>query len=738
VVAALKGKTLIATRRRMLCWGLLGSLAVLAGVAALFVPLRNRLVGLPYRDSFAAGTSDEWHALGGTWELAGGAMRNESDERGAKLVSGSVHWRDYSLEADIQLLGRDGDAGLLVRSSDEENGVDSYNGYYAGLRNHDHTLVLGRADHGWIENQAVPIPGGIHPFHWYHLTVLAVGCSISASATDPMDHVTISAAMAEKECKQSGRIGLRSYSSGGVWRNVQASPATYADLQAFLVKNSPVTPASQTGNPVNLPPRRSILQPAEAEHPSSAGKPRPFVAQEIAGLRLASKLQPTTATVRGVVVLTSPALYVQDSTGGAAVMEAHAAPLKVGDEIEVTGKAEPHDFSLVLRDANVRLLWTRAPIPPLSVTASQAATGAFDATFIELDGYLISKAVGPGNTMILALQKGEQSFRAIMHPGRGDVLFRKLKANSLLRLRGICVVDSEYTQNLTPFVLLLRSADDVAVLAGPPWWSAGHLAAIGAVALILILTGQLLYSRVEHWRLRAVLQERERLAHEMHDTIAQSFAGIGFQLQAIRNHLQDKNPTVLPQLDLACDLVRHSHAEARRSIATLRPKSLESVGLLPALERTARRMVDGGSVQVAISSHGNASPIPARTSDALYKIGQEAIANAVRHAQPGSLAVSLNYRENAVDLIVGDDGIGFTTGANSLGFGLQGMRKRAESISANLEIESSPGHGTQVKATASLPPRFTLKSWPAHIWQYFQERRHAQNWEHSHPYSYRR
>ena len=243
---------------------------------------------------------------------------------------------------------------------------------------------------------------------------------------------------------------------------------------------------------------------------------------------------PEPVTVRGVVVLTTPALYIQDSTGGAAVLHPQAPPLKVGDEVEVLGQPQARDFSVVFPTANVRLLWPRTPIPPLSVTAFQAATGAFDATFVELDASLIDKKNGAGNTMVLDLRKNDQAFQGIMNPGRGDALFRNLKKHSVLRLRGICVVDSEYTHNLTPFVLLLRSADDITVLAGPPWWSAGHAAAIGSITLILLLAAQLIYSRVQHWRLKAVLEERERLAHEIHDTIAQSFAGIGFQLQAIQ------------------------------------------------------------------------------------------------------------------------------------------------------------------------------------------------------------
>jgi hypothetical protein len=210
-------RTAIFGLRPVLRFVLMGFL-VLAARFLLFPGLvLNRLAGLPYQDSFAAGTADEWHALGGTWELADGTMRNESDERGAKLMAGSVHWRDYAVEADIQLLGQDGDAGLLLRSSDEENGVDSYNGYYAGLRNHDHTLVLGRADHGWIENQAVPIPGGIRPFHWYHVKLIAVGCDIAASLTDPLQDIAISAAMSENDCKPTGFAPIPRAGCGGMF-----------------------------------------------------------------------------------------------------------------------------------------------------------------------------------------------------------------------------------------------------------------------------------------------------------------------------------------------------------------------------------------------------------------------------------------------------------------------------------------------------------------------------------------
>lgn len=696
----------------------------LIGGLVLAVYLESHLQRLPYQDSFAKGKADEWQAFGGMWELKDGAMRNESDERGAKLLTGSTNWHDYSLEADVQLLGHDGDAGLIVRSTDEEEGVDSYNGYYAGLRNRDSALVIGRADHGWTGEQTVPLTGGVHPFQWYHLKILAVGCNLAAVVSTPSLSVAAASSMIRKNCPRSGRIGLRSYSSGGIWRNVHAAPAEYSEFKKIE------SAAADLGTPLLLissaneqPEDAAKSSRVETRHQDSDHDRHPSVTQPISSLRLVPIPNSMNATIRGVVVLTSPLLFVEDSTGGVAIPNPDAPPLKVGDEVEVTGVPQARDFSSVLPNARVRLLWAGAPIQPLAVTASQAATGAFDATFVEIEGYLIRKENGPASTVILYLRQGEQAFRALMGPGRADLWVRKLKINSLVRLRGIAVVDSKYTENLTPFVMLVPSSDNVDVLAGPPWWSTGHLVTIAVSALVLALVIQLFYSRAERWRLRAVLEERQRLAHEMHDTIAQSFAGIGFQLQAIRNDLQDKNPTVHRQLDLACDLVHHSHEEARRSIATLRPESLDSIDLLPALDRCARRMVNGGSVQVKTSSAGDVRPLPIRVSDTLFRIGQEAIANAVRHAAPTSLSIFLRYGKDSVCLIIEDDGLGFSSTSDVLGFGLRGMRNRADTIAAKFNIISSANSGTRVEVAAPLPPRFNLRSWSIRLWRNLQERR---------------
>lgn len=704
-----------------------------AVVVGALVYLRSPARGLPYKDSFAAGTADEWNAYGGTWGIYDGGMRNDSDERGAKLMTGSPYWRNYSVEADVKLLGEDGDAGLILRASNEEDGVDSYSGYYAGLRTRDNSLTLGRAEHGWSDEHVAPVPGKVHAFQWYHLKLLAFGCDIAATATYLPTGTATAIEMTDKDCLKSGAIGLRSYSSGGEWRNVIARRATAADLRAMTAEArssqsaSPSPPAFIFGS--GSLPSHLALQPAP---PASS-------VQSIASLRLAPASGAAWATIRGVVSLTAPALYVQDSTGGISVVAASAPALKVGDEVQVSGAVEPHDFSSTLRNATVRLLWARTPVSPVSVTASQAATGAFAATFIEVEGRLQSKDHGAANRLVLNMADGNQSFRAIADEGRGGLLFRKLKPNSLLRLRGVCVVDSKYTGNLTPFVLLLRSTADIEVVAGPPWWSARHLIALGFAILLLALIGHFIYSRAERWKLRAILEERQRLAHEMHDTLAQSFAGLGFQLQAIRNRMPEDIPAVHQQLDLACDLVRHSHEEARRSIAALRPETLEPVDLAPALEMCARKMVKGGAVSIEVSRTGEARPVPLRVANALFRIGQEAIANAVRHARPACIRIYLQYSENAVRLEIADDGAGFISGRETRGFGLRGMRKRAAAVSAHFEIASALGSGTRILVTAPLPPRPTFNTWPVYLWRRLWEiRPHDQAGEQTYSHSDRR
>jgi signal transduction histidine kinase len=432
--------------------------------------------------------------------------------------------------------------------------------------------------------------------------------------------------------------------------------------------------------------------------------------------------KPTPVTIQGVVTLTYPALFVQDSSGGVEIQSFRAkTPPQIGDQVEAKGDAEPHEFSAIVKNAEVHSLWSHAPLHAMTINASQAATGAFDGQYIEIEGHLKSKEDTSDGTMVMDFDEDNQSFQVITKARTGVGPLRGIKEESRLRLRGICVVGSKFTHDLTPFAVLLASVNDVEVLQGPPWWNTRNIVVAIIGCFIAILIAQALQNYVERSRFAAVLDERHRLAQEMHDTLAQSFAGIGFQLQAIRDEIDNK-AAIHQEIEMASTLVRRSHEEAKRNIAALRPELLESVGLLKALEDSARSMVAGGSIEVIVTSSGEPCRLPIRISDTLFRIGQEALANAVRHSSPKVLKISLVYGSDSLKLEVEDNGKGFLVNSQTLGFGIRGMRNRADNVSADLEIRSSLGVGTTVVARAPMPA-LTRARWLISIWYSLWEHR---------------
>jgi signal transduction histidine kinase len=133
--------------------------------------------------------------------------------------------------------------------------------------------------------------------------------------------------------------------------------------------------------------------------------------------------------------------------------------------------------------------------------------------------------------------------------------------------------------------------------------------------------------------------------------------------------------------------------------------------LAKALELAAHTIIQGGSIAISTSVHGEPRPVPLRIADTLFRIGQEAIANAVRHGHPHTIYLRLVYGRPSVKLTVRDDGSGFSWRQESPGFGIRGMKRRADSIQATLRIRSSPGHGTSVQVRAILPTTLLSVWW---------------------------
>jgi signal transduction histidine kinase len=202
-----------------------------------------------------------------------------------------------------------------------------------------------------------------------------------------------------------------------------------------------------------------------------------------------------------------------------------------------------------------------------------------------------------------------------------------------------------------------------------------------------------------------VADERRRLAAEIHDTIAQGLTGIIAQLQVVAN--APDLTTARTHLERASDLARHSLGEARRSVHNLAPVALAADGLPEALKKTVAEWGERAGVRAEFTVTGTAEQLHDEVSATLLRIAQEALSNAARHARPTRVGVTLSFMGDEVTLDIRDDGTGFDPAAvpertHSGGFGLDGMRARAERIAGSLTVESEPGHGTAVSARVPL------------------------------------
>ncbi|GGP92164.1 sensor histidine kinase [Streptosporangium pseudovulgare] len=190
-----------------------------------------------------------------------------------------------------------------------------------------------------------------------------------------------------------------------------------------------------------------------------------------------------------------------------------------------------------------------------------------------------------------------------------------------------------------------------------------------------------------------VLEERARLAREIHDTLAQGLSGIITQLEAAEQAMPDL-PAAQKRIALAKDLARDNLREARRSVDALRPGPLADARLDAALTEVAGRWSRTSGVTATVSVEGTPRPLSGEVGTTLVRAVQEGLSNAAKHARAGRVAITLTYMDDEVTLDVFDDGVGFDPAVRSAGYGLAAMRERAGSVGGTLTVESAPGEGT--------------------------------------------
>ncbi|MBN3949658.1 MAG: PAS domain-containing protein [Nostoc sp. NMS7] len=196
----------------------------------------------------------------------------------------------------------------------------------------------------------------------------------------------------------------------------------------------------------------------------------------------------------------------------------------------------------------------------------------------------------------------------------------------------------------------------------------------------------------------SILEERNRMAREIHDTLAQSFTGILVQVGAATQVLADDIEATQAHLEIIDELARTGLAEARRSVSALRPQLLEDGNLHSALHRLVTQMRAAADTALIYEIKGTAYSLPTEVENHLLRIGQEALTNAIKYADAAEIRVELVYDNAQCILRVKDDGRGFGVATIPAvgGFGLLGMSERAEHLGAQLSIQSQPGQGTEI------------------------------------------
>jgi signal transduction histidine kinase len=406
-------------------------------------------------------------------------------------------------------------------------------------------------------------------------------------------------------------------------------------------------------------------------------------------------------------------LFLQIQGKGLRVLTPQSTALGIGDVVDVLGFPAMGATNPILENAVFHRLAHGKEPHPVKMDFNKPWE-QFDSLLVTTEAKLLSRQAQPDGIRLM-LQMGDVLFDATLPSGfSGDPT---VPLNSIVRVTGICVVRSGGLWRVPEsFGMLLRSPQDVIVLRAPSWWNLRHAVwLLGITVSILlvvvawvVLLGKRLREQIiinrQKLKHSAVLEERNRIARELHDTLEQELAGITMQLDLATDCFQQAPRVAKQALDTARDMSRHSMVEARRSVWDLRCQLLENGDLVSAISQVVEPLVSTDHAKVKVTISGTPVRLPGQKEMNLLRIAQEAVANAVKHGDSRNVMVELSYTAAAVCLNIIDDGVGFTASeaAPTGHFGLMDMRERAHSMGSRLNIQSEPGGGTHISLEVPL------------------------------------
>lgn len=398
-------------------------------------------------------------------------------------------------------------------------------------------------------------------------------------------------------------------------------------------------------------------------------------------------------------------IFIRDGEASVAVQLIEVPSVRPGDFVTIVGFPVMDRFTPTLADADLLEISQGEPVSPSVIRLKDMPRKARDGDLVTVQGSVVERfRTDEGTTLVI-------SDGGLRLPVRLDAREEvKMDLQSEVALTGICRVESVsgvgFNAKPQTFRLWLRSPSDIRVTRAPPFWTVTRLLSAMAVLACVLLAGAVwimsLRRQVSALRLRirheAALEERQRIAREFHDTLEQELAGLSLRMDAAVTRPMEDKARVL--LETSRSLVSRIQAEARNLVADLRDDPVTKVELVTALQDLAQRQPPNAPV-IRVEVEGSLPVLPSPVVHHLRMIAQEAVTNALKHANATSITVRLRQRGSQLDLAVIDDGQGFHTNGATEGkpghFGCMGIRERCRKIGARVAWHSTPGQGTTLE-----------------------------------------